>query len=268
MIKSQGPDPDTGKERPDASWVKRMEARVREQVGAERYDRATKCIDPRAAIQREPVEQRGRIFSDTTKQLCSDAKRRFPKDGPVVLTSSKEDMKLANEVLGAGDVKIRNIHTFGLSWLVIFVAGFLHLCVHFGMCGKYYLRGCLTSGLASTRTELILTTFDYFAWLLVAIKASGDIINLWVTCSDSGVVDPHQDKFRKSYKCARYRKLTNFGNWKKVMWFRDKETGAMFGIAVPHATMVRLSQYGSGHIGPIEHWVTNGHYGWVIATQQ
>jgi hypothetical protein len=84
----------------------------------------------------------------------------------------------------------------------------------------------------------------------------------WIGANESGYQDWHGDGSRRE---VIGRGIGSLLSYNKMMWFRDKVTGASFGLRVEHCTTIFMTRAGSGMDGNIQHSITGAEKSFLLA---
>jgi hypothetical protein len=174
-----------------------------------------------------------------------------------------ESLALAEELLGNGDILVNHVdceHTHEEMYADLVKLNIIHF-----LCPFWYAdRGASTSGFNATLTMEILQKSDIFGGLVQKIVRSrhGNPKSIWVSANVKGTHKWHQDGFRSG---VNRRNLLTIGGENKIMWFRCKESGGLFGLRVPHGCLITLSRHAAGVGSSIEHHITGGKNSWLLA---
>ena len=134
------------------------------------------------------------------------------------------------------------------------------MCLLKSLCSIWFAdRGATTSGFNTPLTKDILLADRIFEPI---VRSIGNLNSIWVSANVSGKHKWHKDGYKSG---VNYRNLLTIGGEDKIMWFRCKSTNRLFGIRVPHGSLISLSRYAAGVDSLIEHRITGGMNSWLLA---
>ena len=152
-----------------------------------------------------------------------------------------------------------SLKMFLICWVSLCSVLWKLLTFELAMCPIYLSRGAISSFMNVPRTKELLSTNPYFKWLLDTMYSHFFVRHFWVLANKSGSHPYHFDKF-----LALFRLIISLGCYGKMMWFKDKDTGASFGLSIPHGAVVVLSRFGGGITSNIVHCIRDGNNSWII----
>jgi hypothetical protein len=206
----------------------------------------------------------GVVLNATDLQL--DEANDLPVGFEVIVRPESIDLdaNFAGSMLNVGNVGLAHSNEGAHSYSEM-SAELWSLCATKGLTPLWYgRRGATSSGFNHKWTQSILQDSDIFGPMVKAIASTryGGLKSIWVSANFSGKHPWHRDKYKQG---VNHRCLLTLGSADKIMWFRNNETRAMFGIRVPHGAVVVLDRYGAGMDADIEHRITGGQDSWLIA---
>jgi hypothetical protein len=129
---------------------------------------------------------------------------------------------------------------------------------------NYWSRGFASSGWNNNRMmSLIRNHSPLLSQIFDSLGQEFNLDKTWLGANESGYQDWHGDG--GSNEAILGRGIGTLLSVNKFMWFRDKTTGASFGLRMQHCSAIFMSRVGSGMEGNMQHCVTGAEKTYLFA---